>query len=167
MSLIRSTLGVFLVLPILLMSGPLIPYTRTVLSNSVPACEQARIFSAFSAIEGVGGMLGPVFGAIFSVLVKTSYPWLIFDIMAFMTAISFLMVLRVRISPSISHNLPQERFMQESRKSDGSLSFRHISVTSDDYKVCEDHVQSLLDGYTEHSERHTGSMVDDEWSPTS
>ena len=43
----RSTLScqMFALLPLLLLSGPIIPYTRTLLSNSVPHELQARVFS--------------------------------------------------------------------------------------------------------------------------
>lgn len=161
-SIMRSTIGVFAVLSLLVMTGPIAPFTRTILSNSVPATDQARVFSAISAIELAGGMMGPIFGAIFSVLVKTSYPWLIFDLLGLITSISFFMILKVQTSPSIKQNLPMESSMQEAEKRSGSLSFPHISVSSDDFKVCEDHLQSLLDGFTEHNGRHTGSMIDDE-----
>ena len=148
-------------LPLLLFIGPLIPFSRTILSNTVPTSEQAEIFSAFSAIEGVGGMLGPVFSAIFSALVKTDYPWLIYEIMALLTAISFGMIVYVRCTPSINQNLPQERYTRESRKSEEALlSYRHISVTSEDYGGCEDRMESLLSNVSE--EEHMAIMSEAE-----
>lgn len=58
-----STAAIFGILPLLLFVGPLPPYTRTVMSNSVPAQNQAQIFSAFSAIEGISTLIAPIYSA--------------------------------------------------------------------------------------------------------
>jgi len=129
----QSTLQLFLCLLLLLLSGPLAPYTRTILSNTVPASDQARIFSAFSAVEGLGALLGPLYSAVYTVFVKQGTPSLVYAIMALMTALSFLMIGYVRYEHTLNMNLPADIVEKRNYASaEDCQAFRHLSVTSAD-----------------------------------
>jgi len=106
--LMPDTIGVFVLLPLLLMVGPMAPYTRTIMSNTVPISEQAKIFSAFSALEGISSLLAPLYSAGYTVFVGIGMPWLVFEAMALACLIGLLVASYVRMSPVLSKHLPED-----------------------------------------------------------
>ena len=108
LGLVQSSLGVVLVTTLTVFTGPIMPYTKTVLSNTVTPLAQAQVFSAVSAIEGLSGLSGPVFDAILVGLLKVNLAWLIFEIAAFVVLVAFFMIYYIRSTPAMAQNLPQE-----------------------------------------------------------
>jgi MFS family permease len=119
--LLPSTAVVFFTLPLLLLTGPVTPYTRTILSNTVQPHEQAQIFAAFSAIESVSTLLSPLFGYGFSATVNIGLAGLMFEVMAGMAAVAVVIITVVRVNVSIRCNLPDQSkhalLLLEQRKS--------------------------------------------------
>lgn len=101
-----GTSSVFCSLFFLLFAGMVLPYTRTILSNSVPAELQAKAFSAFSATEGVSSLLAPVFGVVYAILVTQQIPRLLWFLLSLFFIGSFFIISYVKSSPSIYMNLP-------------------------------------------------------------
>jgi MFS family permease len=128
--LASSTLNLFLILPCLLFIGPLAPYNRTILSNSVPPEQQAQAFAAFSAIEGVSALFAPLFSALYSYLVTSAYGGAVFLLMAIFVLVSLLMTIYIQVTPSIKMNLPAERQLQECVKQESSVNVRNFSGVS-------------------------------------
>lgn len=102
-----NTAGIFAILPLLLFVGPLPPYMRTVVSNSVPASQQAQIFAAFSAIEGIAALCAPLYSAGYTLLVQAGAPWVIFEIMAGAAAVALAIATYVRSVPRLAKHLPE------------------------------------------------------------
>mmetsp|Transcript_24570 Transcript_24570/g.36184 ORF Transcript_24570/g.36184 Transcript_24570/m.36184 type:complete len:531 (-) Transcript_24570:174-1766(-) len=130
--IMTSSAGIFSLLPLLLLCGPISPYTRTILSNSVPHEAQAQIFSAFSAIEGAASLLAPVYGVVLSVLFDINAAYLIFEIMAFVAFVSFSLIWYVRKNEMIYRNLPDDSILRRARQSEESLTLHHLSAGSVD-----------------------------------
>lgn len=106
--LMETPLEVYAILPLLLLTGPIVPYTRTILSNSVSSDEQAKIFSAFSAIEVLGALLGPLFSTLFGALLRLSVGWLIFEVFALISLLALCILTYMNSTPDIKQNLPFE-----------------------------------------------------------
>jgi MFS family permease len=104
----RESMYLYLIIPLLFFVGPVGPYTRTILSNTVKAEEQAKIFSAFSAIEGLGALVGPMYNVIYSFLLEKKISWFIWEIVSFFACLAFLLIVYVRSNSDISNNLPNE-----------------------------------------------------------
>jgi hypothetical protein len=102
-----ETRGIFFLLPLLLLVGPLAPYMRTVVSNSVPHAEQAQMFAAFSALEGISALAGPMYSAAYTLLVQNNCAWVIFEIMAGAALIALLIATYVRCTPHLNKHLPE------------------------------------------------------------
>ena len=102
-----NTAGIFALLPLLLFVGPLPPYMRTIVSNSVPAAQQAQIFAAFSALEGIAALSGPLYSAGYTLLVQEGAPWVIFEIMAGAAAVALAIATYVRSVPRLARHLPE------------------------------------------------------------
>jgi hypothetical protein len=105
----QETAGIFLLLPLLFFVGPMAPYTRTIMSNTVTPAEQARIFSAFSALEGLSSLLAPLYSAGYTLFVQAGAPWLIFEVMAAATLVGLGIVTYVRVTPRLSKHMPEDR----------------------------------------------------------
>ena len=101
-----STTGIFCLLPLLLLVGPLSPYIRTVVSNSVPPADQARAFAAYSALEGMSSLAGPVYSAVYVLLVQRGAAWVIFELMAGAVVVALGIVAYVRLVPALAVLLP-------------------------------------------------------------
>lgn len=99
---------VFAALPLLLFTGPVTPYTRTILSNSVRLSEQAQVFAAFSAIESVGTLLSPLFGYGFSATVQRGLAGLMFEVMACLSLLAVCIISAVRVNVAVRCNLPDQ-----------------------------------------------------------
>lgn len=129
-ALVPSTVYIFLIVPCLLMVGPLAPYNRTIISNSVTLDKQAQAFTAFSAIEGVSALFAPLFSALYSIFVVANFGAVIFYIMAFFVGVSFFMIYYIKSNKDLRRNLPEESYISENIKNDSSLSIRNISAIS-------------------------------------
>lgn len=88
--------------------GPIAPYTRTVLSNSVSAVHQAQIFAAFSAIESIATLMAPIYSYIYGITVKSGSGAVTFFVMAFSAAVSGAIATYVRSTPSLKRTLPDQ-----------------------------------------------------------
>eukprot|EP01041_Mallomonas_annulata_P010640 gene10640-22207_t len=108
---------IFLLLPLLGICGPVSPRMRSILSNSVPNSYQARIFSAFSAVESIGSILSHVFNIGYSHTVHSN-PSLMFSIFSILGVIASIILLYIRLDPNIYSNLPHS----ELEKNTGNLS---------------------------------------------
>lgn len=117
LGLVQSSLGIILVTSLTLFTGPIMPYSKTVLSNTVTPLAQAQVFSAVSAIEGLSGLSGPLFDAILVGLLKVNLAWVIFEIAAVIVVMAFCMIYYIRTSPSMAQNLPQETKVETSTTS--------------------------------------------------
>jgi hypothetical protein len=106
--LARSTVQAFLITSMVLLTGPIIPYTRTILSSSVSSKQQTQIFSAFSALESIGTLLSPAFNVIYSFTVMQNYSWIVFEIMGALSGISLCLVYYASVNEEISRNLPDQ-----------------------------------------------------------
>lgn len=106
--LVRDTYGIFLLLPLLFFVGPMAPYTRTIMSNTVTHAEQAKIFSAFSALEGIASLLAPLYSAGYTLFVQAGAAWMIFEVMAVATAMGLVIMTYVRFTPSLSKHIPED-----------------------------------------------------------
>ena len=131
LSFIRSTIPAFLILLALIPVGLVAPYSRTILSNSVPLRMQAEIFAGFSAIESIATLVSPVFTFGYSVTTSgegqlilcqlvvqmndyillcmkhtAGFPQAMFVLMAIVTSISLGIVTYVQFSEDLSRNLP-------------------------------------------------------------
>lgn len=104
----KSTIAIFALLPLLWFVGPLAPYNRTIMSNSVPTAQQAQIFSAFSALEGIASLLGPLYSAAYTLLVQEGCSWLIFEIMAGAAAVALMITVYIRSDERLSRHLPED-----------------------------------------------------------
>lgn len=102
-------MGIFALLPLLLFVGPLAPFIRTIMSNSVPTAQQAQIFSAFSALEGIASLLGPLYSAAYTLLVQEDCAWMIFEIMGTASAVALLIVVYVRSNERLARHLPEDK----------------------------------------------------------
>lgn len=102
-----GTAEVFALLPLLLFVGPLSPFMRTILSNSVPPEQQAQIFAAFSALQGIAGLAGPIYSASYSLLVEAHNAWVIFELMAVAALAALIIVTYVRNVPHLAKHLPE------------------------------------------------------------
>jgi hypothetical protein len=135
--LMRESMGLFTLLPILLFAGPVAPFTRTILSNSVPTSQQAKIFAAFSAVEGFASLFGPVYSAAYTLLVQAGSPWVIFEIMSAASFASLLIILYVRGSAGLRANLPpDDKMLREELEEEGEG---------------EEEEGGMLDGYNNNS----------------
>ena len=130
LGLAPSSLSVFFILPCLLFVGPLAPYNRTILSNSVPPDQQAQAFAAFSAVEGVSALFAPLFSALYSYLVTFGYDGTIFFLMAAFVAVSLVMTIYIQMNPLMNMNLPEEKKLLDSMKQDTSINIRNVSGVS-------------------------------------
>jgi len=99
---------VYVLLPLLLLTGPIAPYTRTILSNSVGVEEQAKIFSAFSAVEVLGSLVAPLFSSLFGAFLRLSVGWAIFEVFALLSLVALCILVYMNGSPDITQNLPLE-----------------------------------------------------------
>lgn len=117
--LIRDTYGIFLLLPLLFFVGPMAPYTRTIMSNTVTHAEQAQIFSAFSALEGIASLLAPIYSAGYTLFVQAGAAWMIFEVMAVATAAALVIMTYVRFTPSLSRHIPEDHHPQFHEAGDG------------------------------------------------
>ena len=106
--LVKDTVGIFVLLPLLFFVGPLAPYTRTIMSNSVAASEQAKIFSAFSALEGICSLLSPLYSAAYSLFVQADMPGMVFETMAVASVVALCIATYVRMTPSLAQHLPED-----------------------------------------------------------
>jgi hypothetical protein len=118
----QETAGIFLLLPLLFFVGPMAPYTRTIMSNTVGPSEQARIFSAFSALEGISSLLAPLYSAGYTLFVQAGAPWLIFEVMAAATLVGLCIVTYVRATPSLSKHMPEDRHLYDDAVGDQASS---------------------------------------------
>jgi hypothetical protein len=145
--LVKDTVGIFVLLPLLFFVGPMAPYTRTVMSNTVSQSEQAKIFSAFSALEGIAALLAPLYSAGYTVFVQAGMAGMIFEVMAIATAVGLVIVTYVRYTPALAKHIPEDhhpRFAVEDltvgaevvaglvSEGDTTLQYRHLSRTSMD-----------------------------------
>lgn len=105
-SIVRSTVPVFLLLLVLLPAGLVAPYSRTLLSNSVPLRMQAEIFAGFSAVESIATLVSPLFTLGYSVTTSVGMPQAMFVVMGVITTLSFAIVTYVHCSEDLSRNLP-------------------------------------------------------------
>ena len=101
-----SHVTVFSVVPLLILCGPATPRTRALLSNSVPARYQARIFSAFSAVESIGSIISPIFNLGYAASVRKHYPGCMYTVMAFLGITAATIILWIRSNRNLSDNLP-------------------------------------------------------------
>jgi MFS family permease len=88
--------------------GPIAPYTRTVLSNSVPAAHQAQIFAAFSAIESIATLIAPIYSYIYGATVKSGASAVTFFVMALSAVASGAIATYVRSTPQLKSTLPDQ-----------------------------------------------------------
>jgi len=139
---VRTELQVYSALALLLLTGPVAPYSRTILSNSVPVVEQAKIFSAFSALEVLAVLLGAAFNPLFAMLLRQSVGWLIFEVFAVLGAVSLGMISYLRSCPDLNDNLPS-CFDKK----------RGVSVASS-YSTGNPSPFVLLDGHGDDTEAH-------------
>lgn len=130
--LIRESMYLYCIIPLLFFVGPVGPYTRTILSNTVKVEEQAKIFSAFSAIEGLGALVGPMYNVIFSFLLDKNISWVIWEIIAFFACLAFLIILYVRSNSEINNNLPNEEKLLHllEKKSDDNIIIEEEEITT-------------------------------------
>lgn len=94
-ALATSTATVFAILPINLLTGLVIPYTRALLSNSVLPEAQAQMFAGLSGIESIGTLMSPLFSLGYSLTVST-YGEAMFLIMSALTGCSALIMFHIR-----------------------------------------------------------------------
>jgi hypothetical protein len=90
-----NTATVFAILPINLLTGLVIPYTRALLSNSVLPETQAQMFAGLSAIESIGTLMSPLFSLGYSLTVS-EYGEAMFLVMSALTASSALIMFHIR-----------------------------------------------------------------------
>ena len=93
--LANSTVIVFAILPMNLLSGLIIPYTRAILSNSVEAKQQAQMFAGLSGIESIGTLLSPLFSLGYSLTVG-SFSEAMMVVMSILTAGAAMIMIYVR-----------------------------------------------------------------------
>lgn len=139
-----DTVGIFVLLPLLIMVGPMAPYTRTIMSNTVPVAEQAKIFSAFSALEGISSLLAPLYSAGYTVFVGVGMPWLVFEVMSFACFVALLIATHVRTSPALSKHLPEDHRHHEEE----SIVVISPILRDDEESGRSDSEKALLDGKT-------------------
>jgi hypothetical protein len=85
----------FLLLPLLLPSGAIVPRARAYLSKSVQPSQQTSVFVAIAALEAVGALLAPLFSAGYYQTV-TVFPGAMFLIIAVICCFSATIVRYVR-----------------------------------------------------------------------
>ena len=102
----RTPLEAVLLVPLLILSGPAVPNTRTFLSCSVSPEMQSRALSAFSAIEALCTLVAPAFSAGYAHTVNMRLPFLMFEVMGCLTLISFSLVLWVSLRSEYPKNIP-------------------------------------------------------------
>lgn len=120
--LVKDTVGIFVLLPLLFFVGPMAPYVRAIMSNTVAQSEQAQIFSAFSALEGIAGLLAPLYSAGYTGFVQIGAPGLIFQVMALAAGVGLVIVTYVRLTPSLSKHIPEDHHHQFHGKGGGDSS---------------------------------------------
>lgn len=85
----------FAILPINVLTGLVIPYTRALLSNSVLPETQAQMFAGLSGIESIGTLMSPLFSLGYSVTVGT-YGEAMFLLMSALTGCAALIMFHIR-----------------------------------------------------------------------
>ena len=89
--------------------GPIAPYTRTILSNSVGPSHQAQVFAAFSAIESIGTLIAPVYSLIYGFSVKEGAASLAFVVMSGSALMSAFIATYVRTNNRLRSTLPDQQ----------------------------------------------------------
>lgn len=150
----RTSVEVVLLVPLLVLSGPAIPNTRTFLSCSVAPEMQSRALSAFSAIEALCTLVAPVFSGGYTYTVKAGLPFLMFEVMGCLTLVSFILILWVSQREQYSRNIPiatsfvvAEKVAADFRFS-RDLDFKMDAHKADTYMLLQPlqpHVEATLD----------------------
>ena len=94
------------ILPILFV-GPVAPYTRTIISNSVPAHCQAKAFAGIAGIEGIASFLSNVFGFMYSASVGNGTSWFVYAVFSSLAVASFSIVAYVQFDPHLRATLKE------------------------------------------------------------
>jgi len=111
-----STQFVYFILPLLLFCGPLTPRTRAIISNSSSPEHQAKILSAFSAVQSLATFVAPGFSAGYSFTVF-SCPGCMYIVFACMLFVSALLIAICICVPSINRVL----YIIQNEKGNGSM----------------------------------------------
>ena len=89
------SIELFLILLVLLLSGPVVPRIRSYLSNSVCSEQQNDLFAALAALDAISSFISPIFTAIYFNSV-TYFPGFVFEIISLLFIFSALVILFVR-----------------------------------------------------------------------
>jgi len=88
--------------------GPLMPYTRTIVSNSLGSADQATGFSGFAGIEGLAIFASNLVTLVYSLSVNDGMSWLVYQLLAVFALFGLLLVSFVRYDPSLRSSLPDQ-----------------------------------------------------------
>lgn len=90
-----QTFELFLILPILILCGPVVPRIRSYLSKSVNPQQQNELFAALAALDAISAFLSPIFTATYFKTVSY-FSGFVFEIIAIIFVLSALVILFVR-----------------------------------------------------------------------
>ena len=90
-----SIQSIYIAIPFLIFTGVISPYTRTLISNNVNQDNQAKSFTAFSTLQNLSMLMVPLLNICYSISVKNNLSGLVYQIMAGLVFISFMIVLYI------------------------------------------------------------------------
>ena len=91
----------YIAIPFLIFTGSISPYTRTIISNNVNQDNQAKSFTAFSTLQNLSMLMVPLLNICYSISVKNNLSGLVYQIMAGLVFISFMILLYILNIPEV------------------------------------------------------------------
>jgi hypothetical protein len=99
MGFANSVNFLYVVLPCLLLTGTISPYTRSIISNNINKDDQAKTFTAFSTLQNLPALIIPLLNICYTVSVNNNLSWIVYQIMSFLVGVSFMMTLYTMNTP--------------------------------------------------------------------
>ena len=93
MGFANSVNFLYVVLPFLLLTGAISPYTRSIISDNINKDDQAKTFTAFSTLQNLPALIIPLLNICYTVSVNNNLSWIVYQIMSFLVCVSFMMTL--------------------------------------------------------------------------
>jgi MFS family permease len=91
----NSIKSIYIAIPFLIFTGVISPYTRTLISNNVNQTNQAKSFTAFSTLQNLSMLMVPLLNICYSIGVKNNLSGIVYQIMAGIVFISFIIILYI------------------------------------------------------------------------
>jgi|694.fasta_scaffold50733_6 MFS family permease len=90
---------IYTALPFLIFSGSISPYTRTIISNNINHCDQAKSFTAFSTLQNLSILMIPLLNICYTTGININMSGMVYEIMSSLVFISFIFVIYILYIP--------------------------------------------------------------------